>query len=305
MGGYGMSLTGDFKDICLAEVFQLFERGRKTGLLTLQVPSSQGLMRRHFVWFYDGRIIAAADRLDHRRLEKLLYRGSNAGEFGGLGERVLAKMPQLCPEGTPLGLWLQNQGLLRPDQVRQLFHRQVVCAVSRLVTKPSGQFEFHPQRSLPWMEMTGLSITPMEVVLLGLRRLKLDIHWLAKLPQSESVWVPLRDQPVSLKLTQSERLIYRCLDGSISLETLAQQVRQPILEVQKIILRLQLIGAVHLAATPRDFSAGLHNQLLGSWRGQGLVAGPSSARRFESVIESLREAAPRFQGFVGRLKPSA
>lgn len=65
-----MSVTGSLADFSLPEIFQFIEKGRKTGLLTLStVRGAQAtLPRLHYIWVYQGQVIAASQRLDQQGL---------------------------------------------------------------------------------------------------------------------------------------------------------------------------------------------------------------------------------------------
>jgi hypothetical protein len=101
---------------------------------------------------YHGRIVAAANQLDHRGLVSLI------AEDQGVKNRLVAEIAQSCPSSQPLGLCLKNRLVLETEQLKHLFHVQVLQRVCALFQLKEGQFEFYQNVPLPMREMTGLSV---------------------------------------------------------------------------------------------------------------------------------------------------
>jgi Domain of unknown function (DUF4388) len=59
-----MAIAGRLANMSFAEVLQILDRGKKTGLLTLQVSPDGTQQHLHYIWFSQGRIVAAANRTD-------------------------------------------------------------------------------------------------------------------------------------------------------------------------------------------------------------------------------------------------
>ncbi|MBA3922343.1 MAG: DUF4388 domain-containing protein [Nostocaceae cyanobacterium] len=74
-----MSLSSSFRDFSLAELFQLVDQGRKSGCLTVcTLPSAEvadSKTHYYYIWFREGRIVAAAHRLDGKGLVSITERG--------------------------------------------------------------------------------------------------------------------------------------------------------------------------------------------------------------------------------------
>lgn len=150
-----MCTTGTLADFSLPEIFQYIEKGRKTGLLTLRaLPGYQATPPLvHYIWVYQGRIVAAAHRLDQQGLVKLIE------QWQVVSERVFDKLIHwCCPINEPLGLYLRNQGVLKREQLKLLFHIQVLEPVCALFQLKDAQFKFEQNVLIPTREMTGLSI---------------------------------------------------------------------------------------------------------------------------------------------------
>ncbi len=149
-----MSTKGSLTDCSLSEIFQLIEKGHKTGLLKLCASSEShsASSLTHYIWVHHGRIVAAANQLDHRGLVSLI------AEDQGVKNRLVAEIAQSCPSSQPLGLCLKNRLVLETEQLKHLFHVQVLQRVCALFQLKEGQFEFYQNVPLPMREMTGLSV---------------------------------------------------------------------------------------------------------------------------------------------------
>jgi hypothetical protein len=110
-----MSIKGSLADFSLPEIFQLIEKGNKTGLLTLRTESvAQGSKSSaRYIWMYQGRIVAAAKRLDDQGLVSLIEQRQ------WVSDRVFDKLVHwCCPIGEPLGLYLKKQGVIQAEQLK-------------------------------------------------------------------------------------------------------------------------------------------------------------------------------------------
>lgn len=241
-----MSIKGTFSDFSLPEVFQFLEQGQKTGLLKLrEIPDDKSAHPLvHFVWFYQGRIVAAADRSDQRGLLKLLERR------GWISERAAEKIFAMYSTPTPLGLCLKAHNLIHPEQLNQLFYGQVIRQVCDLFQLQSGQFIFDPQANLPMAEMTGLSQPAVEVTLTALRSLK---DWRAlteKLPLADSALVSVTQGQPAMKLAAKEWQVWEFVNGNTPINTIAKQLRLPVDEVRRIAFRLIVVDLAEEVPVP-------------------------------------------------------
>ncbi len=149
-----MCIKGSLADFSLSELFQFLQKGRRTGLLTVSASSeSLPTSSVHYIWVYQGHIVAAANRLDQQGLVSLLE------QFHVVSDRVLDKLIHwCCPIDEPLGLYLKNQGVLQTEQLKRLFNIQVLLPVGALFQLKDGQFKFDQKVNLPTREMTGLTV---------------------------------------------------------------------------------------------------------------------------------------------------
>ncbi|MBW4518995.1 MAG: DUF4388 domain-containing protein [Scytolyngbya sp. HA4215-MV1] len=235
-----MAVTGYLSEFALAELFNFLEQGNKTGLLTLCKLSDDQLQYRenHYIWFNQGRIVAAANRLDQHGLAYMI------GQRGWLGEHTALRVAQTCDVSTPIGLSLKNQGLLTVEQLKLLFYTQVMRQVCTLFALKDAWFQFDCKAPLPFAEMTGLNAPATEVTLAALRVLK-DWSALAnKLPEPTSAVMSIIEGKPQQKLNQTEWQLWEFAKGTISLQEIAQQLQLPLEKVQQIAFRLVTAGLV-------------------------------------------------------------
>jgi hypothetical protein len=150
-----VSTKGFLSDCSLEEIFLLIEKGHKTGVLRLHVSSAypESLPLTYYIWVYQGRIVAVANRLDQQGLVSLIAQDQ------GIKNRLVAKLAQSCPINQPLGSCLKKRLILEAEQVKHLFKVQVLQQVCALFQIKQGQFEFYQNVAIPTREMTGLSVS--------------------------------------------------------------------------------------------------------------------------------------------------
>jgi hypothetical protein len=235
-----MTITGNFTDFSLPELLQFLDQGKKTGLLAIKLGSGNHKIENHYIWLHQGRVIAAADRLDQKGLTLMI------AQRGWISERVITRVTQICPTfiNTPLGLLLKSQGLLEAEQLKQLFKAQVIRQISSLFQAEDGLFTFEPTKNLPIAEMTGLSMPATEVILIGLRLLR---NWEAladKLPDPTSALSSLVTKQPQIQLNAQEWQLWEFVNGHISLQNIATHLRLSVEAVQQIAFRLMMVGLV-------------------------------------------------------------
>lgn len=234
-----MSITGCITDFSLPEIFHWAEKGKKSGLLTLRpLGDTKGVPPSvHYIWIFQGRIVAAANRLDYQGLVSLIQ------ESQWVSNRVVGKlMDCCCPINKPLGFCLKNNGVLEVKQLKQLFQIQVLQQVSALFQIQDAEFKFDQKVSIPGQEMTGLSILATEATLIGLRGIKNWETLVDKLPDPHGSLVgTITDKP-SYQLTPLEWQIWEYTKGTVSLKAIARELRLPIAKVQQIAYQFIAVG---------------------------------------------------------------
>lgn len=239
-------MFGSLSDFSLGELFQVLEQGSQTGRLT--ISSSAGIVdeggeaaqtddaRHYYIWFRQGLIVAAANRLDNQGLSRLIDQRSWVK--GGTAQLA----PGFCNVDLPLGICFKSHGLITAEQLKLLFSVQVLRQVCQLFTLPNGTYNFDDQAPLAYAEMTGLSAPATDVTLAGLRNLQ-DWSMLEdKLPDPDAALLSIVEGQPSLKLNQSELQVWELADGTLPLRAIAERLELPLDKVRKIAFRLCVVN---------------------------------------------------------------
>ena len=235
-----MTFKGCLSQFTLPEVFRFLEEGQKKGLLTIRTssPNQRQEMQSYYIWLLQGRVVAAADRLDGLNLTSIII------QRGFLNASDAAKISEICPRNTPLGLSLKSQGILQADQLTLLFRNQVIKPVSALLQLKDGKFDFDPTANLLQAEITGLSMPATEVILMGLRTLP---DWTAlaeKLPDPGSSLLKKTQGQSQVQLSALERQVWELANGTFSLQKIAKQLGHPREKVQQVAFCLMTANLV-------------------------------------------------------------
>ncbi len=238
-----MAITGQLAEFSLPELFQFLEQGNKTGQLTLQTAAQgdekQGNShpaRTFYIWLRKGRIVSASSYSDGNGLLRLLYR---KGLLQNITKEQIQQFGSLV---VPLGVYLKIREQVTPEQLKLTFYTQVMRQVCALFEYSQGQFEFESGVKMPMQEMTGHMMLPTEVTLGALRVLK---NWDAleeKLPETNSTLESAIEGKPHLKLNELEWQMWEFTNGTVSLASMAEQLRMDIEEARRVAFRLILVG---------------------------------------------------------------
>jgi hypothetical protein len=236
-----MATSGNLMDFSLPEILKFLDSGKKTGLLHLQYlhkNTERFKHKYHYIWFNNGRIIAASERSDQQGLMRMI------SKRGWVSPSEIYDMTKTSPcfINEPMGLCLKSQGLLQSEQLQLLFNSQILRPISFLFQVTDGVFKFEQTPFLPLGEMTGLSMSGVDVVLACLRSLKEWKFLEDKLPDPYSVLSSVGDKKPRLFLNTQELAVCNFLDSQISLKEIAHQLNMSLKTVQQIAFRLIVIG---------------------------------------------------------------
>lgn len=240
-------MFGSLSDFSLGELFQVLEQGEQTGRLTIssaaQTEGSEAIRGEPvngsyncYIWFRQGLIVAAANRLDNKGLARMIDQRSWVE--GGTANLA----PGFCNVNLPLGICFKSHGLITAEQLKLLFSVQVLRQVCQLFALPNGRYHFDATVPLAYPEMTGLSAPARDVTLAGLRNLK---DWSVledKLPDPDSALLSIVEGTPHLKLNQSELRVWEFADGTVPLRTVAERLDLPLDKVRKIAFRLCVVN---------------------------------------------------------------
>lgn len=240
-----MAFAGNFADFSLPELLQFLDQGKKTGILYVEsLPNTieDNKVSAYYFWLHQGRVIAAANRLDQKGLTFII------DKRGWISERVISRVTQISSHSinTPLGLVLKLQGLLQPEQLKMLFNVQIIRPICNLLASKNGVFKFNQIETLPLplSEMTGLSMTANEVALTSLRLLRDWSALAAKLPSPTSHLSTLSTKQPQFQLKSQEWQVWEFVNGHVSIQEIANQIQLPVEIVQQIAYRLIIVGLI-------------------------------------------------------------
>jgi hypothetical protein len=235
-----MAITSSLAEFSLPELFQFLDQGSKTGLLTLrfQLDTANNEKRVRHALIHQGRIVAVTKRLDHQCLLAMIC------QRGWISPEVLREQVNRCPANIPIGLYLKTQGFLQPEQLRLLFHAQVLQQVCALFRLKDARFKFDSKATLPTTEMTGLSLSATEATLMGLRVLRDWRSLTDKLPEPTSALSRVVVGKRHLRLDSLEGRLWQLANSSVPLNAIASQLKQPIEVIQQTAFRLISVGLV-------------------------------------------------------------
>jgi Domain of unknown function (DUF4388) len=238
-----MALTGYLSDYSLAEVLQFIQQGNKTGLLTINTQDAEwaadGVV--NYTWFQTGRVIAHARELNSLGLITMLEKRN------WIGAEVSMNLRAQCNSiSRPLGLHLKSIDILDVEQLRILFHAQVLQAVCGMFKLQDAKFHFDEQVGVGNIkaEMTGMSVSAVEASLLGLRVLKDWKYLERKLPAPEFGLQRLQAGLPEYKLDTQETRVLQIADGRRSITQIATELEIPLIRTQQVAFRLTSVGLV-------------------------------------------------------------
>jgi Domain of unknown function (DUF4388) len=248
-----MLVHGYLSQYSLAEIFNLIQEGKKNGVLSIE-PRDGSIDRSivaeestleipcYYVSFQGGRVMSIFYGLEYENQDLLAM----------ILERQWIPLDQLKElkkklHGItmPCGLQLKVWEVISVERLRLLFDLQVLSKLSKIFEIYEGKFTFDPNAGLNYPEMTGLSLSARNAVLLGLRGLKDWSGLTNKLPAPESGLKRFSSELQGLSLENDEQLVWQQSLGKMSLLEIAAQLNLEIDKVQQIGFRLHSIGLVH------------------------------------------------------------
>lgn len=246
-----MCIAGYLSDFSLPKIFHLIEKGQQTGLLTLHscLQTQASTVAVHYIWVYQGRLVALANQLDSQGLVSLIAQRQWLGEF------LFTQLVQSCPSHQPLGSYLKQKKVLQAQQLKWLFQVQVLQAMRTLFQLKDAQYEFNCDAQIPMLEMTGLSLSATDTTLMGLRSLKNWHAFADQLPDPNRGLVSTISRYPHNQLNTLEWQVWEYTNGTVSLKAIARQLKLPLKQVQQIAFRLNAVGLVEQAPLFVDTSS--------------------------------------------------
>ncbi|MEM9923445.1 MAG: DUF4388 domain-containing protein [Cyanobacteria bacterium P01_D01_bin.50] len=245
-----MTFSGYLSTFSLPEIFEFLEQGYKTGLLRIRAlkDNRNQETENHYIWLRQGRIVAAANRLDNQGLVSMI------AQRGWVKESIATEKFQASGNKMAMGLCLKSEGLLSAEQLTLLFRAQIMGQVSPLFELENGKFDCDFQADIPTVEMTGLSMLTTEATIKGLRNLRNWSALSAKLPDPTSGISKKMAILPSLQLDSQESKVWDYANNQTSLNEIANQLSIPLEKVRQIAFRLivsNLAEEAFIVVTPK------------------------------------------------------
>ena len=251
-----MLVNGYLSQYSLAEIFNFIQAAKKNGVLSIEprdgltdssMSESMLEIPCYYVSFQGGRVMSIFYGLEYENQDLLAT----------IAERQWIPLDQLQElkkklNGIiiPWGLQLKVWEVISVDRLKLLFDIQVLSQLAKIFQISEGKFRFDPHAELNYPEMTGLSLSARNAVLLGLRELK-DWNGLTnKLPAPESKLQRFSAQLQDLLLENDEELVWQLALGRMSILEIAAQLNLEIDRVRQIGFRLCSIGLIDEVAVP-------------------------------------------------------
>lgn len=254
-----MLVDGYLSQYSLAEIFNLIQAAKKNGVLSIEPrdgltdPSMPGSMLEipcYYVSFQGGRVMSIFYGLEYENQDLLATIAKRQWIPLDQLQELKRKLNGIT---IPWGLQLKVWEIISVDRLKLLFDIQVLSQLAKIFQISEGKFRFDPHAELNYPEMTGLSVSARNAVLLGLRELQ-DWNGLTnKLPAPESKLQRFSSQLQDSLLENDEELVWQLALGEMSMLEIAAQLNLKIDRVRQIGFRLcsiSLIDEVAVAPSP-------------------------------------------------------
>ncbi len=234
-----MALKGNLKDFSTTQLLNLIHLARKTGALTIQVPSGITTL-----FFREGKLVYSTMSGKDGHLASVLARGGKLSEERAKIIRARAG----TQSDKELGMLLISAGhVTQPDIVGSI-RTDILDTVYGLFTWTDGLFHFEPNQ-LPSDDAITASINLENIILEGSRRVK---EW-------ERLQDELPDLGVALKFTDRPQAQLRNINLSVdewrvisyinprnSIKQIAQRIGMDDFQIRRIIYGLLQAGLVEV-----------------------------------------------------------
>lgn len=210
-------MSGDIAAIQLAEILQLLQMQRQTGVLRVTTPRA-GMT----VWIRQGLVDLVQSRgaADEFRLGRyLIERGHTTRE------QIDATVRARAGEGLLLGEALVRSGVVTQAELGEALSRQSSELVYDMLSWPVGRFSFAHESFRPEADAARLGLGISGLVLEGFRRVD---EWRLMESALDFEQIVVVDSMAlgaigAEKLTRTERLVLDAVDGKRSVSEVAKE----------------------------------------------------------------------------------
>ena len=234
-----MALKGNLKDFSTTQLLNLIHLARKTGALTIQVPSGVTTL-----FFREGKLVYTTMSGRDGHLASVLAR---AGKLSEEHARIIRARAGTQSD-KELGMLLISAGQVTQPDIVSSIRADILDTVYGLFTWTDGLFHFEPNQ-LPSDDAITVSINLENVILEGSRRVK---EWERLQDELPDLGVALRftDRPQAqlrnINLSVDEWRVISYINPRNSIKQIAQRIGMDDFQIRKIIYGLLQAGLVEV-----------------------------------------------------------
>jgi hypothetical protein len=234
-----MALKGNLKDFSTTQLLNLIHLARKTGTLTIQVPSGVTTL-----YFREGKLMYATMSGRDCHLASVLARAGKLSE----GNAKIIRARAGTQSDKELGMLLISAGQVTQPDIVGSIRADILDMVYGLFTWTDGLFHFEPNQ-LPGDGAITVSINLENIILEGSRRVK---EWERLQDELPDLGVALRftDRPQAqlrnINLSVDEWRVISYINPRNSIKQIAQRIGMDDFQIRKIIYGLLQAGLVEV-----------------------------------------------------------
>jgi hypothetical protein len=234
-----MALKGNLKDFSTTQLLNLIHLARKTGALTIQVPSGVTTL-----FFREGKLVYTTMSGRDGHLASVLARAGKLSEEHAKIIRARAG----TQSDKELGMLLISAGQVTQPDIVSSIRADILDTVYGLFTWTDGLFHFEPNQ-LPSDDAITVSINLENIILEGSRRVK---EWERLQDELPDLGVALRftDRPQAqlrnINLSVDEWRVISYINPRNSIKQIAQRIGMDDFQIRKIIYGLLQAGLVEV-----------------------------------------------------------
>lgn len=234
-----MALKGNLRDFSTTQLLNLIHLARKTGALTLQVPSGVTTL-----FFREGKLVHTTTSGQDGHLASILARAGRLTEEQARIIRTRAK----AQTDKELGMLLISAGYVTQQDIMNAIRSDALETVYSLFTWSEGLFHFEPNQ-LPVEGTITMPVDLENIILEGSRRVK---EW-------ERLQDELPDLNMALKFTDNPQVQLRGINLSVdewrvisyinprnSIKRIAQRIGMDDFQIRKIVYGMLQAGLVEI-----------------------------------------------------------
>lgn len=269
-----MALKGNLHDFTTAQLLNLVNLARKTGLLTFQTGSDTARL-----YFRDGKLVHAQTAAEDGHLISVL---SKADKLPREQAAKIAKRPE-ARNDVQLGMLLVNAGWITREDIVQAIKQYMLEIVTELFQWYDGRFEFLPSVAAP-SERISVPLNLESAIIEGSRRLQENERLQDELPDLDRISLRFTSNSDarmrSVNLTVEEWRVISFISPRNTIRQIGQANNMDDFQIRRIVYGLLQAGLIELIKSEKavvSASAGA--------RGRSGVEKPPAVKR--SVIERL------------------